>query len=493
MTASTRTPRVAEYLRAWALAHEAAGISYYADALDDPNAWAGLEQAYAKDQRERAAEHYSRPIEERDLVTVDEDLLKRYTQRKPTHEARKEIRHLEHDARRDRRAAGRRQHQRAAVTGWDAAEREHDPIVVMSAIPQGSRPVESKAIALEALIAYEPWQQRRADARGTLHALYEHLVLAMGPTGTTSPGEASALEKLKIHRDTYYEHLAWLIRHGFLGVVCSGLSRNYAGKKNRARRAVYVVCVPFAASAPAALKRVLDDAWGSVRARGASFVDVLTPTPSELSPRTNPTRAREQVEQPSMEPLRGPSPTMGGPEARHRPPKRYRSLVLESVRLRKKRPEGCIQLAERLRDTHLVFRSMSLAAVAQYIAPFVAAGDTDADLAYRLDNTPQGLQPHSGFDGARKSGAVVRYRLGFWITPAGSVMPTPGQLRRSDLERRARVRALARLSRGVADMQARRSRNDPAHLDRIELARQLLHAEVERGRRERLNPGQSNS
>ena len=423
-------------MQAWAIEHANAGRPHYLQflAAPEPALWSTLVDAYRRDRGSAALTP----------APVDPDLVDPLLQGRRSRRDRQEIQRLANEA---RRRAGRKQHRRAAATGWKAHEGEHDVLTRMRAVDAAARPVLRRGDAIDALLHYGPFRERRSDAQEAIHSLYELLVLSAGEHMTASPGERVATRRLKCHRSTYYEHLAWLIEHRFLGVVCSGLSANYGGRGNKGRRAVYILTTPFiddhAESASEGLRGALTGLLAAANQTAVAYaaangLNPLSPTPSTYVDLETSRTISETCGKDESAPLRGTENAAGAVSRRTRHSYRKKPPNL-SYKEQQRRPEGCIAISRELKRRVPLLGRMSERAIVTLIAPFVDAGDTAQDLIDRLSSTPDG--PWRFFDTheIKRPAGYVKYRLKHWLTIDKKIIPT-GRQQAAEKARLARER-----------------------------------------------------
>ena len=308
------------------------------------------------------------------------------------------------------------------------------------AIPDGSRRAPSQAAWIRAVEAHPAFAQFRVDAHANLMAVAWVLARSADWTALTTRPTWSHVSRLAgIRRSTVAKYLRLLREEGLLGVVETGstpLIRTGvlyglvpAGAGNRA--AEYVLCVLRPSVTDMSLRPDVDE--------------TRTPSGFHQEARYTPPRApRRSHQRRRLDARRHAADSRGNACSSKGSP-----VPLPDAGPRS--PPGICAQSSRI---------------------WWMAGWTPADVLHCLDHKPSGeLWPHT--DAVRSVPGWIRYRLGVWLGPDGTPLPSPSQLRHAEHERQ-RAEQVHRDAEWTALRAAAVSPS--AHVAHASAARALLRA-----------------
>lgn len=340
------------------------------------------------------------------------------------------------------RAPGLAQH--GQVPGVSARTTPPYPVpgkaAIYAAVPGGSRRARSQRAYLAALLADPELAGLRADARRSVLEVARVLARwASWRTMTAWRPRARIRAEVGSSRDparplsvsAYKRARQWLEGHGYLGLVEPAFSPMFspgvlAGQAGPNRSPVFVLTTPRRRCQ--IRKPAGDQSLNGPLSRARSARD-------PVHARAKPSKVKTE-----MDPAARGRPVLppGGPAPHHCP--RTRGEALSAARV----------IQDRARD----LRRISAEHVRSIARVYFRAGWIPADVVHALDHEPDGRQ-HGYTSGIGSPAHWAAYRLGLWLGPAGTPLPSRSQLvtaaRERDQAEQARRRAERRAPSGYAE------------------------------------------
>lgn len=274
---------------------------------------------------------------------------------------------------------------------------------VAMAIPAGSRRVRGRRAErsyLDALTAWEPWQQLRADCRENVLEVAKQLARRVSyADGTTRRGDKPWSALAGVCETTWKAVRRLLETWGFLATVIKGTTPEFApmalarGARNTA--AVYLLCIP----------RSITE-----RNRAAALSETRPPTVSRSDAGTAP-RATGASKTPE---------TQSGPASGRAPSEAAARGAAAAM-------AGVMRKAAGQTVTEGWSGWLS--------RPFLAGEWSARDLLYAIDHPPGDHGQHRLSAAIRHPVGWLRWRLGLWLSPDGTAMPSITQARAAIQER----------------------------------------------------------